>query len=538
MKTLKWIGLVVLVLGLCTSQAQGQLFHGATIAKNTVSPKAPGEYLDVAIQVGYNDDYGDTIEIKGCWDVVDVDGDAVRVPAAGSLEIIAVSGNTTATVGGPLPVLIGPAGSTLNGLPGNAGDGAVVFGHDDLYVVQPDDPNPLPDQANAIVEDLCDDPETSGCSTGDNQLQFRAATDIECPEPCVGITKTVSPEFSKVGDEVTYTICVSNCGVLFDLTDVVVSDSLLGGALAGFPGTLTPGQQVCVDVPYTVQELDPDPLTNTATVTANDECDGGSITATASATLDLKGPCIDIVKTCDPQTASVGDVITYTITISNCGTAEDGLDLENVTVGDSLLGDLSASFVDTLAVGASDTQSFTRPLEATDPNPLVNVATVNATVVTLGNPVEAEDECDVTVAGEEGCTPGYWKNNADKHGASAWCDAYSPGDSFSSVFGVTITVRTGGKNTVTDPTLLQALGANGGGINALARHATAALLNACSDCVQYAMASPAQVIAAVQAEVPDGDIDGLKNEFAMYNEAGCPVNQAGECVGVEEEATE
>jgi hypothetical protein len=152
-------------------------------------------------------------------------------------------------------------------------------------------------------------------------------------------------------------------------------------------------------------------------------------------------------------------------------------------------------------------------------------------------PTEYDDvEVLTEPCGGEGCTPGFWKNNGDKHGASAWCDAYDPADSFSSAFGVVITVRAGGKknNPITDPTLLQALNANGGGINALARHAVAALLNACSDCVQYAMVSPAQVIAAVQAEVPDGDIEGLMNEFAFYNEAGCPVNSHGNCVGVED----
>jgi uncharacterized repeat protein (TIGR01451 family) len=289
----------------------------------------------------------------------------------------------------------------------------------------------------------------------------------------------------------------------------VVSDPLLGGALAGFPSTLTPGQEVCLDFPYTVQGGDPDPLTNTATVTANDECDGDPITATASATVDLKVPCIDIVKTCDPQTASVGDLITYTITISNCGTAEDGLDLENVTVSDSLLGDLSASFVDTLAIGASDTQTFTRTLEATDPNPLVNVATVNATVVTLGNPVEDEDQCEVGVAGEEGCTPGYWKSSP-----GCW-ECYSPSTLFSDVFGVSIDGN---------PTLMQALGAKGGGVKALARHAVAAILNACDGDIAYPM-SEAQIIAQVADAINAGDkddIESLKNMLDMYNNYDCP----------------
>ena len=394
---------VALALAMSTP-ASAILFHGATIAKNTESPKAPLEYLEVSIEVGYNDDYGDTIQINECWDVVDIGGDNVRVPAVGSLEIIAVSGNTTATVGGSLPVKIGPSGSTLSGLPGNVGDGAVVFGHSASYEIQLDDPNPLPDQANAYVQDLCDAPGTSGCSSIVNLLQFVASTTIECPEPCVEITKALvpdSPTFSKVGDTVTYRICIENCGEFFDLINVVVTDPLLGGVLAGFPSTLTPGQQACVDFPYVVKEGDPDPLTNTATVTGTDACDEVTeATDEASSEVDLVQPAIEIVKECDPPTASVGDLITYTITITNTG----NVDLENVTVSDSLLGDLSASFVDTLAPLASDTQVFNRTLLDTDPNPLVNTATVNATVVALGNALSDEDSCEVTQQGNTFCS--------------------------------------------------------------------------------------------------------------------------------------
>ena len=55
---------------------------------------------------------------------------------------------------------------------------------------------------------------------------------------------------------------------------------------------------------------------------------------------------------------------------------------------------------------------------------------------------------------------------------------FAPSDSFEAVFGVDVTLRTGGQGTIADPTLLHALNANGGGVNALARHAVAALLNA------------------------------------------------------------
>jgi uncharacterized repeat protein (TIGR01451 family)/LPXTG-motif cell wall-anchored protein len=134
-------------------------------------------------------------------------------------------------------------------------------------------------------------------------------------------------------------------------------------------------------------------LVNTATVTASPEGFTNMLEASDSLTVDLVHPGLAMTKECDPGTGAVGDIITYTITITNTG----DVNLENVTVMDSLLGDLSASFVDDLAVGASDTQQFTRAIEAGDANPLVNTATVNATVIVLGNPVTATDSCDVIV---------------------------------------------------------------------------------------------------------------------------------------------
>jgi hypothetical protein len=129
---------------------------------------------------------------------------------------------------------------------------------------------------------------------------------------------------------------------------------------------------------------------------------------------------------------------------------------------------------------------------------------------------------DVEVVGNEGCTPGYWKNSPD-----CW-ECYTTGTKFSAVFGRQIKIFTGGNpkqssNYITDPTLLQALGANGGGINALARDAVAALLNACDEDINYPL-SVAGVIAAVQAAI-DGGAATIESEHLLldlYNNYGCP----------------
>lgn len=152
-----WLGLA--------GQAYGQGLHGVTIAKGCVSPLCVGEMTSCDIQLGYNDEFGDTIRILSAWDVQDFGGDNVRVPDTGDLPIVAVGGNTTCAVGGALPCMIGPGGSTLSGLPGDPEPGFVRF-RQDTYEVQSDDPDTLSDQATVEWEDLCDDPETSGCGVG------------------------------------------------------------------------------------------------------------------------------------------------------------------------------------------------------------------------------------------------------------------------------------------------------------------------------------------------------------------------------------
>jgi hypothetical protein len=119
--------------------------------------------------------------------------------------------------------------------------------------------------------------------------------------------------------------------------------------------------------------------------------------------------------------------------------------------------------------------------------------------------------------GGEGCTPGFWKNNADKHDASQW-GAIDPDATFTSVFGA--------NDLPAGTTLLEALNLGGGGVNALARHAVAAYLNSLAGDPDYAFTT-AQVIAKVQA-MASNNYDAAKDELATENERGCPLSQNGD----------
>jgi hypothetical protein len=125
--------------------------------------------------------------------------------------------------------------------------------------------------------------------------------------------------------------------------------------------------------------------------------------------------------------------------------------------------------------------------------------------------------CYVPNPGEgEGCTPGYWRNHHDR-----WVGA-EPADDFDATFGVDLF----------DPavTLGWAIAAGGGGVNAFARHATAALLNAYAaelgsdgQFVDYPY-DVDEVIQMVQDAVADDTLEETKDVLSAANELGCPLS--------------
>ena len=117
--------------------------------------------------------------------------------------------------------------------------------------------------------------------------------------------------------------------------------------------------------------------------------------------------------------------------------------------------------------------------------------------------------------GFQGCTPGYWKQ--DQH-FDSW-QGYATTDLFNTVFGVAGPLP----NTLT---LLDALNLGGGGINALARHAVAALLGSVHSEVEYGL-SQADVLDQVKAAINSNDattIEALKNQLDALNNKGCSLN--------------
>jgi hypothetical protein len=244
-------------------------------------------------------------------------------------------------------------------------------------------------------------------------------------------------------------------------------------------------------------------------------------------------PCIDIEKLVsvdggttwadadtvgEAQTVPVGGGVLYQLVVSNCGDTA----LTDVAINDADLG-ITAYMVGALGVGETVILYEGDIPQLSQPGRCATEASVSgkyeSTTVTDSDP--AWVICPPR--GDEGCTPGYWKQ---PHHFDSWV-GYQPNDTFEEVFTRMITVRWGAPgerpHPVGDPTLLQALQARGGGINALARHAVAALLNAANPGVN-SMYTVGEVIGMFQAAFDSGDFETTKNTLMEANEFGCPLN--------------
>ncbi|MEJ8758050.1 T9SS type A sorting domain-containing protein [Pontibacter sp. H259] len=178
--------------------------------------------------------------------------------------------------------------------------------------------------------------------------------------------------------------------------------------------------------------------------------------------------------------------------------------------------------------GTGYTFDWSVPTGAIDPG---NVASFDATVAGTYS-VVVEDSRGCTGSGSvvptfapcqvlQGCTPGYWKQA--QHFGNWECDYVPTGPNATKFFdvfsGVTIY-----RGLNPDMTLLEALNLNGGKFQALARHAAAAILNACSD-INYQY-SEAQVRAMVTTAFNSGNWSTAHNNLATANERGCPLGRA------------
>lgn len=291
------------------------------------------------------------------------------------------------------------------------------------------------------------------------------------------VTYDVTVDAAVLSDElsgfsVSGSIVVSNPAPmdasLTSVSDIVSPDI---AATVDCPSLTVPagGDLVCT---YSAALPDASDRTNTATATLQNYDYASDGSATASGTTDSSG------------TANVafGDP-SMTETIDECADVSDTL---AGFLGSLCIGDAPFTFEYTLDLGLrSECGDYV----------IDNTATVMATDTGVTDFSSASVNVHVPCVVAEGCTPGFWKNNLSKHGASQW-----PIDPNSvSPFG--------------GMTFAQAIQQTGK--NVIYAHAAAAYLNALT--LSGFPYSTDDVVALFNA----GDLTSL----AAANELGCPLSQ-------------
>jgi uncharacterized repeat protein (TIGR01451 family) len=157
-------------------------------------------------------------------------------------------------------------------------------------------------------------------------------TDTLTPQADLAITKVVSDPRPKVGDTVTFTVTLANNGPSL-ATDVQVSDPLppgltfvsatpsqgaySGGTGLWTVGTVASGAQAVLQLQAHV--VSPNAETNTATITHSDQPDPNPNNNSGSASVTPQQADLAVTKTVSNARPNVGDLITFTVTLTNHG---------------------------------------------------------------------------------------------------------------------------------------------------------------------------------------------------------------------------
>ncbi|MEA2024791.1 MAG: C25 family cysteine peptidase [Actinomycetota bacterium] len=201
------------------------------------------------------------------------------------------------------------------------------------------------------------------------------------PPVALTVTKTASPAVIHAGDEVTYEITVDNTGSWPLSLDI--EDDVLGTVAAD--GPIDNGASQTFTVTSTVFE----DVTNTVTVTGH--AIGSDVilppaVGTASATVDVLNPAIAVTKIASTERAVPGEVVEYTVEVTNTGDTPLTVDIADTVFG-SLGADLPFEPGQVAVFGTEHhvDEDVTNTVTVTGTDAIDGVVTASATAtVTVG----------------------------------------------------------------------------------------------------------------------------------------------------------
>jgi uncharacterized repeat protein (TIGR01451 family) len=299
-----------------------------------------------------------------------------------------------------------------------------------VHLVVKVDPNQIADVSNTANV-------TGDQSDPDNSNNSATATTSVTPAPPppstdLSITKSDSPDPVTAGQNITYTIGVTNNGP-DDATGVTVSDpvpagtsfvsadsggSLSAGTVTWAIGALASGGSTTVHLVVQVDAGRSADISNTATVSGNEiDPDGSNDSATATTSV-VRSADLLITKSDAPDPVTAGQNITYTIGVTNNGPSDatgvavsdpipGGTSFVSADSGGSLSAGVVTWSVGTLASAASTTvhlvvqvdpsrsadvsNTATVSGDQSDPDPTNDSATATTSVTPAGPPPASAD---------------------------------------------------------------------------------------------------------------------------------------------------
>ncbi|WP_139142085.1 VCBS domain-containing protein, partial [Alteromonas lipolytica] len=266
---------------------------------------------------------GNVIIASATGDVSDTAG------ADAQLELTLVSkGNTS-----PVTPVASSSTSSSNGTEVTGDFGTLTIGADGSYSYDLNDDNTTVDALNSddqlsdVFSYQITDADGS-TSTATLTILILGATDGSAPTIDLGLSKTVDNATPNLGDNVSFTLTVSNTGP-DTATNVVVTDQLPAGftfvssdgsydSSTGLwtVGSLASGASATLTIVATT--IDSSAVTNTASVTA-DQTELDNSDNTDSATVDAQAIDLAISKTVDNASPNLGDNVSFTLTVANTG---------------------------------------------------------------------------------------------------------------------------------------------------------------------------------------------------------------------------